>query len=88
MLLIEVGDSILPLDLAKNSVRQAHVRTVSPCLSRWMSGRWPYASNRATSCRADAGASRQASAADSMANEPHEGQAYLNPRSGDDRSAP
>ncbi len=50
-----------------------------------MSGRCPYARNRETSCRVEAGATRHVSAADSMPNDPQDGQVYRKPRSWDDR---
>lgn len=59
--------------------------TRTPCLSRWMSGRCPYARNRARASRVEAGATSPAKAADSTPYEPHDGQVYLNPRSWDDR---
>jgi len=68
---------------ARHHVRPGPTRT--PCLSRWISGRCPYESNRATACRAEVAASRSGKAEVSMPNEPHFGQEYLYPRSAEER---
>lgn len=62
-----------------SSARPGPTRT--PSLPLWMSGRCPYARSRARSRRVEAGATRPASAADSMPNEPQVGHVYRNPRS-------